>query len=72
MTEVLLLACFLQKKDLKVKEVIGLKSPSKLLVITIIIRIAIEHLLCIRNYTKNCMPTFYSISLYHCLPQSLQ
>lgn len=38
MTQVLLLAYLLQKKGVKLREVIGLKSPSKMFVITIIIR----------------------------------
>lgn len=40
MTRVLLLAGFLQMKNLKRKEVIGLKFTSKLLVITILFRMA--------------------------------
>lgn len=40
MTRVLLLAGLLQMKNLKLREVIGLKFTSKLLVITIIFRMA--------------------------------
>lgn len=40
MTRVLLLAGLLQRKNFKLREVIGLRFPGKLLLITFIIRMA--------------------------------